>query len=126
MHEASLVQGLLNLAERSLEEYNSANPSRKAARIRDIRCTYGLLSCFEPQTLKACFEIFSENTRAEKARLTLQIEPLPCECGNCGASFKLTRRKFICPECGSENLSFTGGNGLTLQAIEVDEDNPDD
>lgn len=122
MHEASVVQGLINMAEKALHDYNMTNPARKAAKIGQIRCDYGLLACFEPQTLRACFEIFSENTIAEGAELILNAAPLACKCQACGHDFKLDRRLFLCPACGSENIVFTGGNGLILQAIEVEEE----
>lgn len=120
MHEASLVQGLLKLATESLENYNAANPGRKAKSIREIVCQYGLLACFEPVTLTACFEIFAEGTVAENARLVLEPAPLSCQCGKCGEKFVLACKKFACPACGSDSISFKGGNGLVLQAINVD------
>ena len=53
MHEASLVQGLLNVASRAVEEHNAqvdarraagdARAGRKAARITRLTCSLGLL-----------------------------------------------------------------------------------
>lgn len=120
MHEASLVQGLLNLALASLKDFNATNPPRKAKTINEIVCEYGLLACFEPETLKACFEIFAEGTPAQNASLVLNPAPLPCVCSACGEKFMLMRKHFICPACGSGKISFNGGNGLVLQAINVD------
>lgn len=121
MHEASLVQGLLNLALDSLKNYNANNPDKPAGKIKEIKCSYGLLACFEPETLRLCFELFAENTEAEKADLILSLEPLPCHCGVCEKNFELLERKFICPGCGNNNITFSGGNGLMLQSINVEE-----
>lgn len=126
MHEASLVQGLIDLAARALESHNSSGHARKARKIRGIKCSYGLLACFEPETLQACFEIFSENTLCEGANLLLELEPLDCRCGTCGRQFFLDSRKFECPFCSGTEINFTGGNGLVLQALEVEEENADD
>lgn len=123
MHEASLVQGLLNIVEQSIRQHNSSDSSIKAGKIREIKCSYGLLACFDEHTLQACFEIFSENTVAAGARLTLELEPLSCLCKNCQNRFKLYKRDFKCPDCGSSEIHFKGGNGLILQAIEVEEEN---
>lgn len=123
MHEASLVQGLIDLALRTLNDHNASGNGAKAVRIREIKCSYGLLSCFEPQTLQACFEIFSEGTPCEGARLILNLEPLQCFCESCGKHFNLTNRKFGCPFCSGSDISFTGGNGLVLQAIEAEKEN---
>lgn len=120
MHEASLVQGILNLALESWRNYNELNPDLPAGRIKRISLSYGLLACFEAETLRACFELFAENTIAEKAELQLSCEALASQCENCGHKFELTKRHFVCPVCGSEQISFKGGNGLTLQSIEVE------
>ena len=120
------MQGLLDLAEQSIRAHNADGHGKKAGKIREIRCSYGLLACFEEQTLQACFEIFSEDTVAAGATLVLEPEPLACKCEQCGKSFSLLRRDFKCPYCGAPELSFRGGNGLTLQAIEVEEENGND
>lgn len=120
MHEASLVQGLLELALKSRENYNASHPEKAAGEIKEICCTYGLLACFEPQTLLACFELFAEGTAAEKAKLILSLQPLPCKCETCGREFELLEKKFDCPYCGSGELTFSGGTGLVLHSINVD------
>ena len=60
MHEASLVQGLLKIALKTVEDHNAAHPEQRVRRIRSITCELGLISCVEPQTLKGCFEIFAQ------------------------------------------------------------------
>lgn len=120
MHEASLVQGLLEFVLEAYENYNAAGPERRAGAIREIVCGAGLLASFEERTLRDCFELFAEGTPAEGAKLTIRTDPLPCVCDNCGAKFTLEQRRFICPLCGSGNISFSGGHGLELRAINVD------
>ena len=119
MHEATLVQGLLQMALDAVAEHNRAHTENSVTRIQEIRCEMGLLSCVETQTLSACFELLAEGTLAEGARLLVDMAPLPCHCQECGQDFTLTRRHFVCPECGGENIHCTGGHGLTLLALEV-------
>ena len=78
-----------------------------------------MLACFEANALIACFEIFAEGTPAEGAKLTVNVTPLECACETCGEKFSLTQRRFVCPQCGGDNIRFKGGNGLTLEAIDV-------
>lgn len=122
MHEASLVQGLLRLVKETLEQYAKANPGKPEPEIREIICEAGLLACFEASALQACFEVFSEGTALEGAKLTVETAPLSCRCEVCGENFTLSRRKFVCPACGSEQLQFKGGNGLVLKAICAEDD----
>lgn len=120
MHEASLVQGLLDLALNAVEEHNAAHPEKRVARIQEIECELGLIACVEPRTLTGCFELFAEGTLAEGATLSLRTAPLACRCTDCGHAFDLTRRHFVCPACGGENIHFSKGHGLTLLALRVE------
>lgn len=120
MHEASLVQGLLDLALKAVHEHNDAHPERRIARIEELVCEMGLIACVEERTLRACFELFAEGTEAEGATLTLTTAPLACRCEDCGQDFELRHRHFVCPLCGGENIHFSGGHGLTLQSLRVD------
>lgn len=126
MHEASLVQGLLDIVLKALEDHNAANPQNRAVKVSEIVCGAGLLACFEPNTLRACFEIFSEGTAAEGAVLKIETIPLQCSCGDCGKKFAILRREFACPFCGGENIGFSGGNGLVLQALNVESEDAED
>ena len=125
MHEASLVQGLLDMCLTAVREHNAAHPEAPVTRVEEVRCQLGLLSCVEPQTLTACFELFTEDTPAAGARLVLETAPLSCRCQTCGHDFTLTPRRFTCPRCGGENIHCDGGHGLTLLALHVAAEEPD-
>lgn len=120
MHEASLVQGLLKLVLNTVAEANNKGSDHKITHIREIICELGLFSCVEPYTLKSCFELFAEGTLAEGAELTLKTQPLNCTCSACGCSFKALTKKFSCPACGSETITFDGGHGLMLYSLRVE------
>lgn len=120
MHEASLVEGMMKIALHAAQEYQLAHPDTPVPRIREIICEAGLLSCFEEETLRACFEIYAEGTSAEQAKLVINRQPLECCCNDCNHSFQLERRHFVCPECASSNIKFSGGSGFLLQAINID------
>lgn len=120
MHEASLVQGLLNIVFKAARQHSDACPDGQKLVVKEIICEAGLLACFEIDTLLACFEMFAAGTMAENAKLEIKTAPLACVCDACGARFELRERHFVCPVCAHENISFSGGNGLTIQAINVE------
>ncbi|MCR5813525.1 MAG: hydrogenase maturation nickel metallochaperone HypA [Desulfovibrio sp.] len=121
MHEASLVQGLLDLVERTVEDHNAKAKDETIIRhVEEIICELGLFSCVEPQTLASCFELLAENTLADGAKLTVRKAPLSCRCEDCGTNFTVTERQFHCPACGGENIHFDGGHGLMLISLRVD------
>ncbi len=122
-----MAQGLLKLVLEAVDKQNAGDPERHVLRISEIVCELGLIAGVEAKTLEECFELFAEGTLAQGAKLTLNTAPLPCICQDCGKNFQLFRRHFACPECGSENIQFSGGHGLTLLALHVDtEESADD
>ena len=78
MHEAALVQGLLRTAVRAVEEHNARPDARRVKRISRLTCRLGLLSCVEPETLRACFELFAEGGPAQGAELGRETAWLDC------------------------------------------------
>ncbi len=125
MHEAALVQGLLDTALKAVEEHNRQQPEARVKRIEELVCQLGLIACVEAQTLTACFELFAEGTLAQGARLTLETAPLVCRCESCGQSFELHQRRFVCPACGGDTIHFSGGHGLTLLSLRVESEDTD-
>lgn len=123
MHEASLVAGMLDLVLEALNSYNEEHPEKSASKIREIICGIGLLGCVEANTLRACFELYAENTPAENALLSIHTIPLDCVCKDCATRFQLTEKRFICPACGSPEINFRGGNGMIIEAINCEEEN---
>lgn len=118
MHEASLAQGLLKIVLEAASGHDGDFPP--IARVKEIHCSAGLLAGFETDTLTECFRMFAEGTQAANAVLTIETDPLECNCGECGRAFILKNRHFICPFCGSDQISFQNGHGLVLKAITVE------
>lgn len=113
MHEASLVMGILRIVQDEAAKHGSPHVMR-------VTLGMGLLACVEAQTLRGCFEIFAENTIADKAELVIEKIPLKCRCESCAHSFALHKRHFLCPHCGSTDITFEGGHGCTITAMEVE------
>lgn len=120
MHEASLAQGLLRVAQESVRSWNARHPEAPAGRVTSLKVGLGLLSCVEVTTFRGCFELLAEGSDLNGARLEVERTPLGCNCQDCLGSFSLTERHFVCPHCGSRNISFSGGHGLTLLSLEVE------
>ncbi len=116
MHEASLVSGLIRII-------NEEAQKNTVSQIVSVKLSLGLLACIEAQTLKACFELFAENTPAHGAVLHVEIEPLKVTCQQCAHVFVLHTRHFVCPNCQGTQIHFTGGHGCTLLAIEAEKAN---
>jgi len=126
VHEASLAEGLLKLVCESVRSHNAEHPDQPAGRVASLKLGLGLLSCVEIETFKGCFSLLAEGTEAEGAKLDIELTPLPCSCEDCGARFTLTRRRFVCSQCGGVSLSAKGGHELVLLSLEAEQkDNQD-
>lgn len=112
MHEASIVAGIMKIIEEEAQRHAVAHISR-------VHLQVGLLTAVEPRTLAACFELYSEETVAEGAKLELEIMPMHGNCNDCGSAFELTRRHFLCPHCASQDVVLRGGRELTIAGLDV-------
>ncbi len=112
MHEAGLMQNVLNMA---LEHAKLNN----AARIEAINVKIGLLAGVVPDALEFAFEAMKTGTIAENARLNVEYAPVVCWCRPCKKEFKPEDFSSICPECGKNDIEIRSGLEMNLVSIEV-------
>lgn len=112
MHEASIVESLVELVQQNLE------PGQRARRI-EVRV--GLLTGVSPDAMQFYFEMMREDTLGAQAELDIRLEPLRAECQNCQTVHELSEIAWLCPDCGARGLRFQNGDELQLCNIEVDD-----
>jgi len=110
VHEASIVESLVDLVQQNLPA---------GGRARRIEVKIGLLTGVSPDAMRFYFEIMREDTLGAQAELDVSIEPLRAECGNCGMAHSFEEAAWLCPSCGAQALSFRNGDELQLCNIEV-------
>lgn len=119
MHEMSIAQSLLELAEAEAR-------ANGCARLISIRVEYGAISGVMPEALRLCFQALVAETRHAGASLELQEIPLKLQCPFCGAVFGGAGQDSLwepCPGCG-ESFGHTviQGRELLLSRIEAEKD----
>lgn len=117
MHEASIAAPLLRLVLESAEDQSAKQG--KPLHVNEVRIRAGLLQCLEAHTLSGIFSIMAEGTLAEGARLVVESEPMRGACPDCGQDVQITKRSFECPNCGGEQVDWTGGKELYIASIIV-------
>lgn len=98
MHEMSIAQSLLRLAEEELAR-------RGCTRLEKVGVTLGALSGVEPESLRFCFDILLRGTPHEGACLELTETPLRLRCAGCGLEFGGEGQDALwmpCPRCGEQ------------------------
>jgi hydrogenase nickel incorporation protein HypA/HybF len=113
MHEMSIAQSLIEIIEEEMEKHG-------AKALRSVRLHIGQLSAVVPEALSFCFEVITEGTALQGARLDMQIVPLKGCCRGCEAEFEIVDYAFVCPSCGSTRIETTAGQDLSIVELEVD------
>ncbi len=111
MHEASIVESLLDLVVQS---------APGGSRVRRVEVRVGLLTGVSPESMQFYFELLREGTPCAEADLAVCLEPLRAHCNGCGADHSLGEALWICPACGAGALSFSNGDELHLSGMEVE------
>ncbi len=113
MHEFSVVQSLMDLIERQVEENNAKSVSKGVLKI-------GKMSGIEPHLLKTAFDTFKEKTVCENAQLEIIIQDVVAFCEDCKKEFVIEENRFICPDCKGFNLKIIDGEDTYLMSLEME------
>ncbi|MDP4180377.1 MAG: hydrogenase maturation nickel metallochaperone HypA [Bacillota bacterium] len=113
MHEYAVTKGLVNIV---LEEAQKAG----ASKISLIRLVIGDLSTIIDESVQMYFNIFTEGTIAEGARLEFRRVYAKFHCRECGIEFEKPKTGFDCPNCGKMGILTDSGKEFYIESIEVD------
>lgn len=112
MHEAGLMQSVLEMAFAKTREAD-------ATHINQLRLRVGDLSGVVPDALQFAFDAASPGTIAQGAELVLERVPAECWCDRCGLNFCPEDIIYACPECGEISTQIETGRELELVSLEV-------
>lgn len=113
MHELSLIQEMMKVLEEQVEAH-------KVKKVHLVSLSVGKMMTVVPESLIFCFEILSQGTSFEGAKLEIEEIPVKCRCKDCGEEFLVESFTFFCPKCDSINLEQLSGNEFLIHHLEVD------
>ncbi len=113
MHELPITESILEIAQRH-------GMQAGATRISDIYLVIGQLSSVIDDSVRFYWDMISEGTLAEGARLHFRRVPAEFLCSDCEASYKPEGEDFSCPQCGSAHVKLIAGVEFRVEAIEVE------
>ena len=114
MHEFSIVDSLLHLAEEHAIKHN-------AKKVTKLEVKIGVLSGVEPELLKTAFETFKEGTICEDAKFIMKIQPVVIRCKECGFEGELSKDEYLCPKCKGTEINIIDGEDMYLMSLELEE-----
>jgi len=113
MHELSIAQSIIEIAEAKAREENSWC-------IQTIKIRLGEFTTVVREALEFAFEVARRETLAENARLEIESVPMVVRCVTCGSvTDPVGEVCLICPQCGLP-LEVVSGEELQVEYIEVE------
>ena len=113
MHEMSLAEGILQIAE-------DAARREGAQRVKTVVIEIGRLSSVEPEALSFCFDAVTRGSVAEGARLELVTVDGAGWCMKCSAEVPMQELYGECPQCGSAQVQVTRGTEMRVKELEIE------
>lgn len=113
MHEMSIAQSLIDILKEEMLKNN-------AKTLRSVRLNVGQMTAIVPDALSFCFQVVTDGTEMEGAKLIMEIIPLRGYCNECEEEFEIKDYAFVCPSCDSKKINTIGGQDLSIVEIEVD------
>ncbi len=112
MHEMSLAEGILQLAEKTARR-------EEASQIKRIFVDIGQLSCVDTEALKFCFEAVSRRTMAEGSQLEIRHIAGSALCPQCQRTVPIQALYDACPNCEAHPLQPLTGTEMRVREIEI-------
>lgn len=113
MHEMSLAEGILQIAEDSAAREGFE-------RVKEIRLEIGALAGVEVDALRFCLDVVLKGSLANGARVALETLPGRGWCLACGGEVEIAALYDPCPRCGGYQVQATGGTELRVKDLLVD------
>lgn len=113
MHEMSIAQSLLEIIREEMAKHD-------AKVLRSVRLHIGQLTAIVPESLSFCFEIMTNGTELEGAKLVMEVIPLVGYCESCKKEFEIEDYAFACPYCQNTDIKTISGDELSIVEMEVE------
>jgi hydrogenase nickel incorporation protein HypA/HybF len=113
MHELPVTRSILEIA---LETAAKAG----GGRITGIHLVIGDLSRIVDECVQFYWDIVSEGTAAEGARLHIRRVALQMECKGCGHVYEPGGRDYRCPSCSGSRVHVVAGEDLRMESIDLE------
>lgn len=88
-------------------------------RVSRVQLEIGRLSAVMPDAIRFCFDVVSQGSVVEGARLEIIEVAGLGRCRGCGASIALASSSRRCPVCQSLDVELLAGDELTIKEMET-------
>lgn len=113
MHEMSICESIIQTLDQQSEQQSFST-------VKTVWLEIGQLAGIEIDALTFCFDVVSNGTLTEGAKLVIEQIPGAAWCDNCKRSVTMEARYSPCGYCGTVGLSLTAGDEMRIKEVEVD------
>ncbi len=110
MHEVGIMEQTVEIA---------IDRAGRVDRIYTLKMRIGKMSGVVPEALEFAFDVVTQGTIAEGAKLEIETIPVTCYCSNCNSNFQPSDLFYECPECGKFSYQILSGKEIELVSVEV-------
>ena len=107
MHELAIAESVVDTVTQRLP----------GAKVTCVRLEIGALSGVVADSVRFCFDLVTEGTNLEGARLEITEVAGRCHCPVCGADFEPDGPITLCP-CGSIQIEVLSGQELKIASVQ--------
>lgn len=115
MHEFSLAEEVIKLAEHEAKKNNAVSVS-------EITIEVGNMSGIEAEAFESALGLLSEGSILDKACLNILKLKGKGVCNSCKQEFEMDKRMDTCPQCHSFPSEIKGGNEFRVVSLMIEED----
>ena len=108
VHELAIVESVVDAVAERLP----------GAKITCVRLEIGALSGVVADSVRFCFELATEGTTLQGARLEITQPAGQCHCRVCAGQFEPDGPIMLCP-CGSADVTVLAGQELKITSVQV-------
>jgi hydrogenase nickel incorporation protein HypA/HybF len=113
VHELGITQSILDIAAKHAAKAN-------ATRVTDIYIKIGRLSSFIDDSIQFYWDILSQDSICQQAKIHFERIPAKLVCLDCANSYTLDGELEPCPKCKSIRVKVTSGGEFMVDSIEVE------
>ena len=113
MHEYAITESLL----RTASDYASRNAAK---RVLSLNLVIGELSGIIDDSVQFYWDMISEDSMCEHAKLNFEKMPAKFRCLDCQLEFEMDGELSPCPACQSINIKVVSGDEFLLKSIEIE------
>ena len=110
MHELSIAQAIVNIAERHAEGRRVYRVSVKLGHLRQV----------VPDALQFAFQLLTDGTVLAGAELAIEEVPAGVRCRWCGTQTRAEGFPLTCAACGSLDVEVCAGEELLVDELDVE------